>query len=73
MGEFYISFRTPCAEPRFRHISVNRRGENFVAVCGDEARNFVNLSELVDYLRANPTQMEGISEDVILKDHVAKM
>ena len=72
MNEFYISVRTPNAEPKFRHISVHRRGENFVAVCGSEARNFTTFNELVEHLRANPTKMEGISEDVILTDHVTK-
>ena len=72
MNEFYISVRTPNAEPKFRHISVNRRDEKFVAVCGSEARNFTTFNELIDYLRANPTKMEGISEDVILNDPVTK-
>ena len=73
MGEFYISVRTPNAEPKFRHICVSRRGEDFVAMCGPETRNFTTFNELVEYLRANPTKMEGISEELILKDHIAKI
>ena len=73
MGEFYISVRTPNAEPKFRHICVNRRGENFVAMCESEAQNFSTFTELVEYLRTNPTKMEGISEEVILKDHISKV
>ena len=73
MGEFYISVRTPNAEPKFRHICVYRRDENFVAVCDSEAKNFTNFNELVDYLRENPTKIEGVNGDVVLKEHIAKV
>ena len=73
MGEFYISVRTPNAEPKFRHFCVTRRGENFTAMCDSKARSFTTFNELVEYLRANPTKMEGVDDEVSLKDHIAKV
>ena len=75
VDEFYISVRTPNAEPKFRHIAVNRRDDDFVVTCDSdaEARNFSTFDKLVEHLRANPTHIEGVSEDVLLKEHVAKV
>jgi hypothetical protein len=42
-------------------------------MCETEKPNFTTFNELVEYLRANPTKMEGISEELILKDHIAKV
>lgn len=75
MGEFYISVRTPNADPKFRHIPVNRRGDSFVVVCGEDGtpQTFTTFNGLVGHLRANPAHIEGLTENVLLSDHISKV